>query len=627
MLDQIGDVVNYSLKMLNEVLDVSKINSGAFVPKTEAFDLEQVVTRATRMQQAKATNIKMSFVPSPQPCVGVSDAGIVERIVATLISNAVKFTTSGAVQPFIWRLERLQQHLVDGDNSMQAVAVGNSNESSTPSYCNENNSWGAFIDNASTTTSATSIFSGDSSSFVELQQQDTAAPVSDQLPLKNKRLRYMAVGVADTGAGLTLEKLQSAKFVISTSTSRLSNHGAQNTGFGLYHSHLQTRALNTELQLASIDNCRDLLNDDMRGAYKRKRTDSHTFMNAEDDESTNGMDMDTDLPGKGTVLYFTIPIFEDGPGAQKAFEDRVDAAIGARKALRNKTHYLLRPMPPPANSLLLPGRGGANANNGRCFKILVADDVMMLRKGMIHTIGKLWTKNFPNCPVSVSSACSAEDVLRAVHAEPFDLVVCDHHFLVDATKIKVIAPGPAHEGTMDMDPNSGRPSLVYDNNSIQQGTTTDGAAAFSHDNGRCSPKNSMKHFFDNERFTVEENDGAMLGLNALMEISTSTSLAHPKPLLMLVSGHTFDVDPGLGIVVVLKPLKHSDFIETLENHAADLYQTGICNISGKKGTLVNGRGSQVFVRSKQTSKAPTTKIKKRNPMGSSVDPRNPAACY
>ena len=108
MLDQVGDVVDYALKMLNEVLDASKISSGAFKAKKDTFDLQDVVARATRMQKPKASKIKMSFQPSVKPCVAVSDSGIVERVVATMISNSVKFTTKGAVQPFICPLEDLQ---------------------------------------------------------------------------------------------------------------------------------------------------------------------------------------------------------------------------------------------------------------------------------------------------------------------------------------------------------------------------------------------------------------------------------------------------------------------------------------------------------------------------------------
>ena len=249
MLEQIGDVVDYALKMLNDILDVSKINSGAFVPKKEAFDLKDIVARATRMQQAKATRIKLSFQPPPLPCIAVSDSGIVERIVATLISNAVKFTQTGAVQTFIWPQKELQQ--------------GSLNDSTSAK-----------------------------------KRKST----SSVLQVLNKRIKYVAVGVADTGHGLSEEVLEAAKYAISTSTSSARSHGAQNTGFGLYHAHLQTRALSSQLRLSSLEDCCGMLNEDMQNAKSKYQSSSNIV------PSLTTSLKECNIPGKGTVLYFTVPV-------------------------------------------------------------------------------------------------------------------------------------------------------------------------------------------------------------------------------------------------------------------------------------------------------------------------------
>ena len=110
-------------------------------------------------------------------------------------------------------------------------------------------------------------------------------------------MKLVAVGVADTGHGLREEDLEAAKYAISTSTSSAKSHGAQNTGFGLYHAHLQTRALSTELRLSSLDKCRDLLNEDMKNALTEHEASRRS-------DSTHH----SSVPGKGTVLYFTIPV-------------------------------------------------------------------------------------------------------------------------------------------------------------------------------------------------------------------------------------------------------------------------------------------------------------------------------
>ena len=83
----------------------------------------------------------------------------------------------------------------------------------------------------------------------------------------------MALGVADNGHGLSEKALESAKLAISTSASfnleSSTRHGAQHTGFDLYHAHLQTRALGTRLHLSTLQNGHDLLNEDMIDASRQ----------------------------------------------------------------------------------------------------------------------------------------------------------------------------------------------------------------------------------------------------------------------------------------------------------------------------------------------------------------------
>merc|ERR1712238_217015 len=109
MLEQNKEVVNYSLNMLNNILDVSKIKAGSFETKKTFFDLQDLVNRATTMQlvKAQARGVKMSFTPMPEPQIAYTDEDIVIRIITNFISNAVKFTTAGAVQPFVCPLESI----------------------------------------------------------------------------------------------------------------------------------------------------------------------------------------------------------------------------------------------------------------------------------------------------------------------------------------------------------------------------------------------------------------------------------------------------------------------------------------------------------------------------------------
>jgi len=300
ILDQSNEVVNYALKMLNDILDVTKIKSGAFIPRRIDFNLSDVVARATRMQQAKAHKIKMSFVPltSPESCIAFSDPDIVERTIATLISNAVKLTMSGAVQPFICPLEDIPNQ-TDGyrDTVLQGSELpGELTKASERSSEHKEGSRG------------TSPLSAG-----KLGLNDSC---STRMEEGSRKMTMMAVGVADTGTGLTEEMLESAKVVIASHNSKATNHGAQGTGFGLYHAHLQTKAINTSLQLARVEDCRGWLNEDMLDASMQH----HESMQGKNISTHTTAENGSTVPGPGTILYFAVPAYTDAAASTEVLQ-------------------------------------------------------------------------------------------------------------------------------------------------------------------------------------------------------------------------------------------------------------------------------------------------------------------
>jgi CheY-like chemotaxis protein len=211
------------------------------------------------------------------------------------------------------------------------------------------------------------------------------------------------------------------------------------------------------------------------------------------------------------------------------------------------------------------------------FRILVADDVKMLRKGLVHGLLKL----FQDIPLSICTACTAEDVLRATSSEPFDLVICDNQFLhEDVTTIKVISKDVLKNG---------RPRLRYDRQK----------------NSRAELHKLITDYFENESFTLKDGDGELSGFEALQQIAESKDSLFPTPILILLSGHKWEAPPSPGVIVVQKPLNQSGFIPLLESQAFELLDTGFCvqsntdvdgtSISSNYSRLVNRHGSQIFV--------------------------------
>ena len=87
-------------RLLSDLLDLSKIEAGHIDLDQEPFDLKQSVEAAAKVMKAaadeKALDFVVSFARSAEGLF-VGDAVRIRQIVTNLISNAVKFTTSGSV--------------------------------------------------------------------------------------------------------------------------------------------------------------------------------------------------------------------------------------------------------------------------------------------------------------------------------------------------------------------------------------------------------------------------------------------------------------------------------------------------------------------------------------------------
>jgi two-component system, sensor histidine kinase and response regulator len=88
------------LGVINQVLDLSKIEAGKIELEQSAFDLRTVVEEVTETfaDSAYAKGLELScFVPANLPTALVGDPGRLRQILMNLIGNALKFTESGEV--------------------------------------------------------------------------------------------------------------------------------------------------------------------------------------------------------------------------------------------------------------------------------------------------------------------------------------------------------------------------------------------------------------------------------------------------------------------------------------------------------------------------------------------------
>ncbi|MEG3895307.1 MULTISPECIES: ATP-binding protein [unclassified Microcoleus] len=100
--DMVGRILNNGknlLVLINDILDLSKIESGRTELETEEFDLGDVVIDAVREfgNQATDKNVALSVSACLQDRFVVNDKLRLRQVLVNLISNAVKFTDRGSI--------------------------------------------------------------------------------------------------------------------------------------------------------------------------------------------------------------------------------------------------------------------------------------------------------------------------------------------------------------------------------------------------------------------------------------------------------------------------------------------------------------------------------------------------
>lgn len=88
------------IELVNEVLDLSKIEADRLELQQAPFDVAALVTQAARSFVAEAHRKKLELIVdcAVEPGLVIGDAGRVRQIVNNLVANALKFTDSGSVK-------------------------------------------------------------------------------------------------------------------------------------------------------------------------------------------------------------------------------------------------------------------------------------------------------------------------------------------------------------------------------------------------------------------------------------------------------------------------------------------------------------------------------------------------
>jgi PAS domain S-box-containing protein len=99
-LDNINRSGEHLLALINDVLDLSKIEAGQSVQNSERFDLIPFVHELERMFRLRMEGKGLQFsveVSQPLPAAIITDKGKLRQILINLLGNSLKFTNSGQV--------------------------------------------------------------------------------------------------------------------------------------------------------------------------------------------------------------------------------------------------------------------------------------------------------------------------------------------------------------------------------------------------------------------------------------------------------------------------------------------------------------------------------------------------
>ncbi len=86
------------LSLINDILDLSKIEAGQLKAHVEPFNILEIIKEVIRMEApfASGKGISLNFI-NPQDIQIVSDRQRVQQILLNLVNNAIKFTDEGSV--------------------------------------------------------------------------------------------------------------------------------------------------------------------------------------------------------------------------------------------------------------------------------------------------------------------------------------------------------------------------------------------------------------------------------------------------------------------------------------------------------------------------------------------------
>jgi signal transduction histidine kinase/CHASE3 domain sensor protein len=123
-IDEASSAATHMTEMVSDLIDVSRLEAGAMPLARSAVDLGALTAEAMSSVGAAAQRVAVRFDPPARPVIAFCDRGVIRRVIANLLANAIKFTpASGTIRVRI-----------DGEHGVVRVVVSDTGPGIAPEH-------------------------------------------------------------------------------------------------------------------------------------------------------------------------------------------------------------------------------------------------------------------------------------------------------------------------------------------------------------------------------------------------------------------------------------------------------------------------------------------------------------
>ncbi|HIK11595.1 MAG TPA: two-component sensor histidine kinase [Oscillatoriaceae cyanobacterium M33_DOE_052] len=98
-LQRADDAAIHLLNIINDILDISKIEAGTLSVVMEPVDIRKIIKEVLDLQESAIQNkgLQLQATEAPEPLMVDADPGKLKQVLLNLVGNAIKFTDTGSI--------------------------------------------------------------------------------------------------------------------------------------------------------------------------------------------------------------------------------------------------------------------------------------------------------------------------------------------------------------------------------------------------------------------------------------------------------------------------------------------------------------------------------------------------